>query len=642
MTPALAPRPSVSRSFSARLDRLSEPRFALLLFIPAALLVGIFVIPPILAVFGMSVFRIELLKSGPTTFIGLNNWTIRLPADSNFLNSIPRTILFAAGTTFISIPLSVGAALVMNRSWRFATLIGVALLLPWAIAPVVTGFFWRFMFQPTFGVMTNIVDGLGLATGTIPWLQSTESAIAIAMAATAWRWTPLLALLLLAALKTIPAAHYRAAKMDGAGTGQAFRHITLPAIRPTLLITTVLMIIISLNTFDVIFQLTKGGPGFDTTTMTYYIFDSAINQLSLGYSAAIALLLLLIIVIFSALVFMLRGRDRKVRQDEEDLTAANATSFRRLVGARALGAAAGVTNGLSLRYEPEDFGDTLSGGRLRLPEGFVKALALFGAALLIVWSVFPTLWILIASLQPEGAVTSNPLALTASLDFDHFMSLLRNPGWQGSIFVSLAVALGTTVVTLVLGALAAYPLARLELPGKGFFLGLMIFTQMVPGIVLAIPVLLIFRNLGLKDTVLGLIIANTAFLLPLVVWLLRNIFLSVPRALESSARIDGCTRLGTLFRITIPSASAGIAATAIVLLISTWNEFLFAVVLGDTGAVTVTRRIGFIDSPTSVSAQPAYTLQAAAGILAVIPCVFLVFLFHRRISAGLTEGYVKG
>ena len=170
----------------------------------------------------------------------------------------------------------------------------------------------------------------------------------------------------------------------------------------------------------------------------------------------------------------------------------------------------------------------------------------------------------------------------------------------------------------------------------------MIFTQMVPEIVLGIPVLLIFVNLGLKDTVIGLVLVNVAFLLPLVVWLLRNIFDAVPRSLESSARIDGATRLGTLFRITIPAASAGIAATAILLLISTWNEFLFAVILGDTGAVTVTRRIGFIDSPTSVSAEPPYTLQAAAGGLAALPCILLVFLFHRRISSGLTEGYVKG
>jgi multiple sugar transport system permease protein len=142
--------------------------------------------------------------------------------------------------------------------------------------------------------------------------------------------------------------------------------------------------------------------------------------------------------------------------------------------------------------------------------------------------------------------------------------------------------------------------------------------------------------------VAGLIIVNVAFLLPLVIWLLKGVFEAVPRSLESSARIDGCSRIGTLFRVTIPAATAGIGATAILLLISTWNEFLFAVILGDQGAVTLTRRIGFIDTPTGVSATPPYTFQAAAGVLAVLPCVIFVILFHRRIRAGLTEGFMKG
>src|SRR5260221_13562748 len=168
----------------------------------------------------------------------------------------------------------------------------------------------RFGFQPAFGVMTNIANALGLADGTVPWLQETITAMGIAVTATAWRMVPLLGLLLLAALRTIPDALGRAARMDGAGAWQTFRYITLPALRPTLLIATILTIVISLNTFDVIFQLTKGGPGFETTTMTYYIFDSAINHLSLGYSAAISLLLLLIAVVFSALVVLVRGRRR--------------------------------------------------------------------------------------------------------------------------------------------------------------------------------------------------------------------------------------------------------------------------------------------------------------------------------------------
>jgi ABC-type sugar transport system permease subunit len=635
MTPAIAAQPRRRAGLSSRLDRLSEAKFGLLMFLPAAILVGIFVIPPILAVFGMSVFRIELLRPGPSIFVGANNFTLRMPADSNFLAAIPRTVIFAAVTTVVMVPLGVAAALIMNRKWRFGTLIGVAFLLPWAIAPVVTGFFWRFMFQPTFGVMTQTINALGLANGTVPWLQSSDTALALAAAATAWRYVPLLALLLLASLKTIPEAHYRAARMDGAGAWASFRYITLPAIRSTLLIATVLAIITSLQTFDIIFQLTKGGPGFDTTTITYYIFDAAINKLSLGYSAALALLLLLIIVVFSAVTLLLRSRTTRARAEDEDLAiVSRGPSFLR-------GAATAEAAPALRRYEADE---ATTGRRptFRVPPRLVTALFFLGAGLFIVWSVFPTLWIFIAAFQPEGNVTGRPLSLSLIPDFDHIASLLGNKGWQGSIVNSLEVSLGATVITLVVGALAAYPLARLAVPGKRIFLGVIVFTQMFPGIVLGIPVLLIFVNLGLKDTVIGLILINTAFLLPLVVWLLTNIFQSVPKSLESSARIDGATRIGTLFRITIPAAAAGIAATAILLLITTWNEFLFAVILGDTGAVTVTRRIGFIDSPTSVSAEPQYTLQAAAGVLAVLPCVILVFLFHRRISAGLTEGFVKG
>jgi multiple sugar transport system permease protein len=264
-----------------------------------------------------------------------------------------------------------------------------------------------------------------------------------------------------------------------------------------------------------------------------------------------------------------------------------------------------------------------------------------GALLLLTWSIGPTLWIVIASVQPEGAVTSVPLALEPSINLTNYVALATDPTWIESIWVSLQVAIGTAALTLAVGALAAYPLARLELPGKPAFMGVLILTQMVPAIVLAIPVLLLFDRAGLKDTTIGLILANVAFSVPLAVWLLRNVFEDVPRALESAARIDGCSRLGTIFRITMPAAAPGIAAVAILLLIGTWNEFLFAVILGNEETVTVTRRIGFIDA-IGPSGVPPYTVQAAAGVLAILPCLVLVFLFHRRIVAGLTEGYVKG
>jgi multiple sugar transport system permease protein len=176
---------------------------------------------------------------------------------------------------------------------------------------------------------------------------------------------------------------------------------------------------------------------------------------------------------------------------------------------------------------------------------------------------------------------------------------------------------------------------------------LLITTQMVPAIVLAIPVFLTFnvylRDLGLYDTVTALVIVNVAFSLPIVIWLMRNVLEEVPRSLESAARIDGCSRIGTIFRVLFPAAAPGIAAVAILMLIGTWNEFLFAVMLGDREAVTITRLVSRIDVRVGPGESPPFSVTAAAGVLAVLPAVLMVFMFHRRIVAGLARGGgVKG
>jgi multiple sugar transport system permease protein len=185
-------------------------------------------------------------------------------------------------------------------------------------------------------------------------------------------------------------------------------------------------------------------------------------------------------------------------------------------------------------------------------------------------------------------------------------------------------------------------MSRLAVPGKRWILAVLIFTQMIPAIVLAVPVLFMVQAAHLRDTVAALVIIDVAFWLPLLIWLLRNIFDDVPRALESAARIDGCSRLGTLMRVTIPTAAHGIAAMAILILVGTWNEFLFAVVVGDHDAVTVTRQIGYTYTIGGALASPPYTLLAAAGFLAVLPCLVLVAFFHRRVVAGITGGFLKG
>ncbi len=268
----------------------------------------------------------------------------------------------------------------------------------------------------------------------------------------------------------------------------------------------------------------------------------------------------------------------------------------------------------------------------------------FWAAIIVlgVWLLGPILWMAIASLQPEAAVTRAPPELTWDLNVGWYTKFLHDGEWLRSTLVSLEVAVATTAATIVIGALAAYPLARLRVPGRNAIMLLLVATLMFPPIVLLIPVLFMAREVHLTDTIAALVLVNTAFLLPLVIWLLFNFFREVPRSIESAARIDGCTRLGTLFRITIPAAAPGISATAILILIGTWNEFLFALILGDRDAVTVTRRIAFIEAPAAGVGAPPITAIATAGILAVLPCLVLVIFFHRRIVSGISEGFMKG
>jgi multiple sugar transport system permease protein len=614
---------------TSRIDRLSDRRFALLSFLPGGLLIALIVLPPILAIFAMSVFRINLLKDNNTPFVGLLNYQ-RIGGDDNFLQAVPRTVIFAVGTTLLTVPLALSSALILNRRFRGAALLGIAVLMPYAVAEIVTGLFWKFIFQSHFGIATGILTALGLAHGPVLWLADTNITMVIAVAATAWKYAPLYALLILASLKSIPEALYRAARMDGATTWQSFRYVTLPNIRNILLVVTILTIILSLQVFAVLFTLTGGGPGQSTTVIYYYIFKNTVDLLNFGYSAALTVFLLVIIVLCSVGLLAVRLRDRTGPAKEEDLSRTTPrTSVTRAAAAKLA--------------DLHTDADTLPRRRVLRPPAWLGRWGFrMGVGLLLFWLLAPIAWVVIASVQPEGAVTVAPPQLTAELRLSNYTQLLQQPEWIGSIISSLIITISVTVLAIVLAALAAYPLARLQLPGKGAIMSVLIFTQMVPQIVYAIPILLVVQKIGLKDTYQALILVNVAFWLPLIVWLLRGVFEEVPRALESAARIDGCSRLGTLFRVTIPAAAPGIAAVAILLLIGTWNEFLFAVTIGDKNIVTVTRRIGYLDSISGPQGQPPFTVEAAAGIIAILPCLLLVVAFHRRLVRGLSQGFIKG
>ena len=270
------------------------------------------------------------------------------------------------------------------------------------------------------------------------------------------------------------------------------------------------------------------------------------------------------------------------------------------------------------------------GGWLR-PVLFYSTVVFF-----LFWTVAPVIWIAIMSVQPEINYVSVPPQLQLEdVSLRWFTAMLAEPSFLSALQTSAIVAFVTMVFCLVFGSLAAYPLARLNVPHKNLFLTVSIVTRMVPAMILVIPMFLLLRNFRLLDSHLGLIIVYTTFLLPYVIWMLKNFFEQVPYALEAAARMDGCSRLGALLRVLIPVTAPGIVATAIFAFIGAWNEFLFGLILSSNFAVPVTVRLS---SLVSTSFHSDNSLIAAAGMLTLIPPVLLVFILNRFIIRGLVEG----
>lgn len=257
-------------------------------------------------------------------------------------------------------------------------------------------------------------------------------------------------------------------------------------------------------------------------------------------------------------------------------------------------------------------------------------------AFFLLWTVAPVIWIATMSVQPEINYVSIPPQLRwQDVSLRWYAETLAQRDYVDALRNSFIISFATMTLTLVLGALAAYPLARLRVPYKNAFMGFTVATRMVPAIILIIPMFLLIRNLRLMDTYFALILVYTTFLLPYVIWMLKNFFEQVPYSLEAAARMDGCSRLGALFRVMIPVSAPGVVATAIFAFIGAWNEFLFGLILSTRAAVPITVKLSALVGATFHSDN---SLVAATGMLAVIPVVALVFVLNRYIIRGLVEG----
>jgi ABC-type glycerol-3-phosphate transport system permease component len=260
-------------------------------------------------------------------------------------------------------------------------------------------------------------------------------------------------------------------------------------------------------------------------------------------------------------------------------------------------------------------------------------------ALLIVFTLFPFYWAIVASVTPDAALFRSPSLWPQHIIGDHYRALFVDRDFITPIRNSLVVAGTTTIFCLAVGTLAAYALARLDFKGKAPIMAFILAVTMFPQISIVSPLYLLLRSLHLIDTYPGLIMPYMTFAMPLTVWVLTGSIRQIPRDLEEAAHVDGATRRQSFMKILLPLAVPSLATTGILTFIYCWNEFLFALsfTLGPERQ-TVPVAIALFRGQYQV---PWGEILAAA-VVATAPVAALVLFFQRRIVQGLTAGAVKG
>jgi len=267
-------------------------------------------------------------------------------------------------------------------------------------------------------------------------------------------------------------------------------------------------------------------------------------------------------------------------------------------------------------------------------------LPLAGVLLIVLYCLLPFFWMIVSAFrQPRDQFDKS--IIPTPISFENLKAVFTGgSGFGRSLLNSLIVAGVTTLLTLLIGLVAAYTLARLDFRGKNLVLAIIITTSMFPGISLVVPLLKLFTDIGWIDTYQAMIVPTLSFALPLAIWTLTAFFRQMPRELEQAAMVDGCTPAQAFRKVILPLAAPGVFTTAIITFIAAWNEFLIALTMV-TKQEMKTANVAITTFAGATGFDQPFGTQMAAGVVVTIPLLIAVLIFQRRIVAGLTAGGVK-
>ena len=567
-------------------------------------------------------------------------------------------VLFGVTAQFL---LGLGLALLCAQPIRGRSFFRVVFFIPLMVTPVGVAYMFRMLADMQKGPLAPVSAALGL--GAWSWADQAWSARLMVLVGDTWQWTPFMFIVLLAAIENQPRDQLEAARLDGASGFQTFRDITWPAIAPTAATVVLIRLIEAFKIIDIPNVLTAGGPGLATELMT------------------------------SAFLHRLADpRPRRLRGDRLSVAVRFHDYLRvvlQLCGP--LDAEAPVSDVIESRGLMRRLFEAKSLEEMSAPSK-IAVYTILGLWTLVV--LFPLYWVLVTSFKIEVEVDSGPFYIPfvdfkPTLDAWNFM-LLRN-NTIGPYLNSIVVTLSSTVLALIIGALAAYALVRirfqvklaaivtflvlliavivavaaLHVPWQAagaiaialFLLALgtfvrrfkpavgnndiefwMISNWIMPPIVAVLPIYVMFQHLQLLDTQFALIATYTGVNLPIVVWLTRDFFAGVPLDLEESAEIDGASKFRVFFTIALPLVRSGLAATFMLVFILAWNEFLLALFLTNAKAQTM---------PVLVAAQnttrgPQWWYMSVLIVIMIAPVIVIAAFLQKHIARGLLVGAVKG
>ncbi|MFI6818082.1 ABC transporter permease subunit [Nonomuraea sp. NPDC050328] len=577
--------------------------------------------------------RIGLVKG----FAGLDNYA-RLLQEDALGQVVGNTLLWLVVVVGLTMLLSLALAQFLSKEFFGRRFVRLSLVVPWATSLVMTATVWRFIYEGGNGLLNRLLMDLGLLSAPVDWYKDPATALYSVMAIGIVTSMPFTTYVLLSGLQTVPHDVLEAARIDGASAWSTWRRVTLPILRPSLMIALVLNMLHVFNAFTVIWVImgkTAGNHADTTVTWLYKIAFTA--QLDSGEAAALGVLnVVFLLLLITAFVVILRPYQNPSAAEERPSAAE---------------APAGEVRPAP-PYQPEPVQPKPVQPKpvrqrlvlMRAGRGWRRirpaALPVIGFAIALFF-LAPYAAMLFGSLKTDAELYAVPADyFPRTWAWSNYADVWQRIPLADYFRVSLTVALVSTALVLVVGAPAAYVLARSRFRGRGAFLGVILVTQMFPAVALLIG---LYRQALFVDGInsYAVIIAiNAAFNLAFGVWIMHAHFSAIPVEIDEAAMMDGLGRFRIMLRMILPLAAPGLVTVMIFTFIQVWNEFVIALTLFNDPAsgrvpltVGVQQFVGLYETN--------YQYLFAAALMAIVPAVILFALIEKHLVSGLTAGSTK-